>query len=63
MVELMMKHQQEFPLSILHQTRSDSQPKVRHTVDQMVELRMKHQQEFPLFIHLKSEPRSSPGSE
>ncbi len=61
MVELMMKHQQEFPLSILHQTRSDSQPKVRHGVDQMVELMMKHQQEFPLSIlhqtRLDSQPK------
>jgi hypothetical protein len=41
MVELGMKHQQEFPLSILHQTRSDSQSKVRHGVVQMVELIVK----------------------
>ncbi|MFN9982511.1 MAG: hypothetical protein ACK53Y_21465, partial [bacterium] len=52
--------QQEFPLSFLHQTRSDSQPKVRHGVDQMVELMMKHQQEFPLSILHQTRSDSQP---
>ena len=30
MVEMMMNHQKEFPLTILQQTRSDSQPKVEN---------------------------------
>jgi hypothetical protein len=30
MVDLMLKHQKEFPLTILHQSRADGQPKVQY---------------------------------